>query len=75
MPYDSITKKGGKLIAFSGDSNSPRVLNIERFKTHGVDGFTDSEISVMKPSPIFCPSIVLTTVLMVLKTTSLIKIN
>lgn len=51
----------GDLIAFSGDSNPPRLFNIERAKTWGIDGFTEDEISVMKPSPIFAPNITLTT--------------
>lgn len=51
----------GNIIAFSGDSNPPRAFNIERAKTWGVDGFTEDEISVMKPSPIFAPKITLTT--------------
>ena len=51
----------GDFIAFSGDSNPPRLFNIEKAKTWGIDGFTEDEISVMKPSPIFRPSITLTT--------------
>jgi len=51
----------GNIIAFSGDSNPPRAFNIDRAKTWGVDGFTENEISVMKPSPIFAPEITLTT--------------
>lgn len=51
----------GESIAFSGDSNPPRLFNIETAKTWGVDGFTEDEISVMKPSPIFAPNITLTT--------------
>lgn len=51
----------GELIAFSGDSNPLRIFNIETAKTWGVDGFTEDEISVMKPSPIFAPTISLTT--------------
>ncbi len=51
----------GNIIAFSGDSNPPRAFNIARAKTWGVDGFSEDEISVMKPSPIFAPEITLTT--------------
>lgn len=51
----------GEIIAFCGDSNPPRAFNIERAKTWGIDGFTEDEISVMKPSPIFAPNITLTT--------------
>jgi len=51
----------GNLIAFSGDDNPPRIVNIERAKTWGVDNFTNDDISIMKPSPIFAPSLVMTT--------------
>lgn len=63
-PYDSETKQGGDLLAFSGDSNPPRLLNIERFKANhiaiGIGWFTEEEISVMKPSPIDAPTLGLT---------------
>jgi hypothetical protein len=52
---------GGNLIAFSGDANPPRIFNIERAKTWGTNNFSDGDISVMKPSPIFSPNIVMTT--------------
>lgn len=51
----------GDLLAWSGDGNPPRIVNIERAKLWGIDGFTDEEISVMKRSPIFAPTISLTT--------------
>jgi hypothetical protein len=51
----------GDLLAWSGDDNPPRIVNIERAKTWAIDGFTDEEISVMKRSPIFAPTISLTT--------------
>lgn len=51
----------GDIIAFSGDSNPLRAFNIETAKTWGIDGFSEDEISVMKPSPIFAPGISLTT--------------
>ena len=51
----------GDLIAWSGDDNPPRIVNIERAKTWAIDGFSNDEISVMKPSPIFAPNISLTT--------------
>jgi len=57
----SSGEEGGDLIAWSGDSNPPRIVNIERAKTWAIDGFTEDEISVMKPSPIFAPNLVLTT--------------
>lgn len=51
----------GNLLAFSGDNNPPRIINIERAKTWGTNNFSDGDISVMKPSPIFAPEIVMTT--------------
>ena len=57
-----VDAETGNSIAFwSGDSNPLRCVNIETAKTWGVDGFTDDDISVMKPSPIFAPTISLTT--------------
>lgn len=53
--------EGGDLLAWSGDSNPLRIVNIERAKTWTANGFTEDEISVMKPSPIFSPNINLTT--------------
>lgn len=54
-------EEGGDLLLWSGDDNPPRVVNIERAKTWAIDDFTEDEISVMKPSPIFAPQINLTT--------------
>jgi hypothetical protein len=51
----------GDLLCWSGDSNPPRIVNIARAKTWAIGGFTEDEISVMKPSPIFAPSINITT--------------
>ena len=39
----------GSIVIFSGDSNPPRVINIERAKTWGTDGFTAEEIMLIKP--------------------------
>ena len=58
----SSGEEGGDLIAFSGDSNPPRIVNIARAKTFAIDGFTDDQISVMKPAPFFSPTLVATTV-------------
>lgn len=43
----------GDLLSWSGDSNPPRIGNIERMKTWGVDGFTAEEIMLIKPPPIY----------------------
>lgn len=63
LNVDIIPNDDGEaeLIAFSGDSNPPRMFDIEIAKTWGVDGFSEDEISVMKPSPIFAPGVTLTT--------------
>lgn len=55
------SETGDKIIAWSGDSNPPRIVNVTTAKTWAIDGFTNDEISVMKPSPIFAPTISLTT--------------
>jgi hypothetical protein len=43
----------GNLLAWSGDDNPPRIVNIERAKTYAIDGFTKQEISVVKAPPLF----------------------
>lgn len=55
------SENGDIIIAWSGDSNPPRIVNVTTAKTWAVDGFTNDEISVMKPSPIFAPTTSLTT--------------
>lgn len=45
----------GNLIAWSGDSNPPRIGNIERMKTWGLDGFTAEEIMLIKKPPTYSP--------------------
>lgn len=59
LNVDVITdpEGNGDLLAFSGDSNPPRILNIERAKLWGVDGFTKEEIMLIKAPPLFPPSI------------------
>jgi len=56
---DSVSRD--VIIFWSGDTNPPRCVNINTAKTWAIDGFSNDEISVMKPSPIFAPSINLTT--------------
>jgi len=55
IPYDAVTQQGGNLIMLSGDSNPPRILNIERAKTWGVDGFLAEEIMLIKAPPLYPP--------------------
>jgi hypothetical protein len=48
----------GNLILWSGDSNPPRIGNIERMKTWGVDGFTAEEIMLIKAPPTYSPILI-----------------
>lgn len=45
----------GNLIAWSGDTNPPRIGNIERMKTWGIDDFTAEEIMLIKAPPTYSP--------------------
>jgi len=49
--------EGDDLLSWTDGLNPPRIINIERAKTYGIDGFSEDEVSVMKPSPIFAPSV------------------
>jgi hypothetical protein len=49
--------EGDSLIAWTDGFNPPRIVGIERAKTYAINGFDEIEISVMKPSPIFAPSV------------------
>jgi len=40
------------LLSWTDGLNPPRVINIDRAKTYGVDGFTSAEISVIKAPPL-----------------------
>jgi hypothetical protein len=55
--YDPVTQQGGHLITWSGDNNPPRIGNIERMKTWGLDGFTAEEIMLIKAPPLVPPTI------------------
>jgi hypothetical protein len=50
-----VSVENDDLLSWTDGLNPPRIINIERAKTYPVDGFTNTEISVMKPSPIFAP--------------------
>jgi hypothetical protein len=60
IPYDAVKQEGGNLLAFSGDSNPPRILNINRAKTWGVNGFTAEEIMLIKAPPLYPVGVVQT---------------
>jgi len=48
----SSGEEGKDLMAWSGDKNPPRIINIEKAKTYTIDGFTETEISLHKPQPL-----------------------
>lgn len=52
-----VSVESEDLLSWTDGLNPPRIINIERAKTYPVDGFTNTEISVMKPSPIFSPTV------------------
>ena len=49
--------EGDDLLSWTDGLNPPRIINIERAKAYGIDGFSEDEVSVMKPSPIFAPNL------------------
>lgn len=53
-------EEGGDILLFSGNNYPLRCLNIDIAKTWAINGFTETQISLMKPSPIFAPDITLT---------------
>lgn len=57
-PFYPNQAEGGNLIKFSGDSNPPRIANINRAKTWGLDGFTAEEITLIKAPPFYPPNVV-----------------
>lgn len=45
------------LLIWTDDFNPPRMINIERSKTYGIDGFEEDDISLIKKPPRFAPKI------------------
>ena len=60
LNIDVITdpEGNGDLLQWSGDSNPPRIGNIERMKAWGLDGFTAQEIMLIKAPPTYPPIVV-----------------
>lgn len=52
-----VSVEDDDLLSWTDGLNPPRIINIEKSKTYPIDGFTNTEISVMKPSPIFSPTV------------------
>lgn len=61
LNVDVITNEDGEgdLLAWSGDDNEPRIINIERAKGWGIDGFTAEEIKLIKAPPVYPPEVTL----------------
>jgi len=45
----------GDLFGWTDNNEQPRLINIDRAKTYGVDGFTEDDISLIKKPPLFSP--------------------
>lgn len=54
---DYFSEQDSDLLAFSGDDNPPRIINIERCKGYEIDEILSSDLNLMKPSPILAPEI------------------
>lgn len=48
-----------RLLAFTDNNNQPKLINIERAKTYGENGFTEEDILLIKKPPINAPTITL----------------
>jgi hypothetical protein len=46
-----------RFLLWNDNLNPPRLINIERAKTYGLDNFTKEQISLIKPPPIFPPEL------------------
>jgi len=51
------TSRKEKLLLFTDGINPPRMVNIKRAKTYGVNGFDENDISLYKKPPRFAPSV------------------
>jgi hypothetical protein len=51
------------LLLWTDDLNPPRVINIERAKTYGLNGFNQDTISLIKKPPRFSPNVTLTNII------------
>ncbi|WP_037319449.1 hypothetical protein [Salegentibacter sp. Hel_I_6] len=51
---------GEDLLGWTDDNEQPRIINIERAKRYGLDGFEEDDISVIKKPPLQAPGINLT---------------
>lgn len=51
---------GEDLLGWTDDNEQPRIINIERAKRYGLDGFEEDDISVIKKPPLYAPGINLT---------------
>lgn len=52
---------GNRLLGFTDDNTQPKLINVERAKTYGENGFNEEMILLVKKPPIFSPTISLST--------------
>jgi len=50
-------ERDSDLLAFCGDDNPPRIINIERCKTYTSGNFLEDDINVIKPAPRKAPDL------------------
>jgi len=50
-------ERDSDLLAFCGDDNPPRIINVERCKGYAVGGFLEDDINVIKPAPKEAPNL------------------
>lgn len=48
------------LLGWTDDNEQPRIINIERAKKYGADGFIEDDVSVIKKPPLYSPTTKLT---------------
>ena len=50
---------GNRFLGFTDNNTQPKLINIERAKTYGLNGFTEAMILLIKAPPLYPPSITL----------------
>lgn len=55
IDYDN----GNRLLAFTDNNSQPKLINIERAKSYGLNGFNEEMLLLVKKPPLYAPTIVL----------------
>ncbi|WP_339877049.1 hypothetical protein [Olleya marilimosa] len=50
---------GNRFLGFTDNNTQPKLINVDRAKTYGLNGFTESMILLIKAPPLFPPEITL----------------